>query len=78
MTDEQRQAALDGMDEETLNFVVETMSDQNWRLENLYFIVNEDGEKIQFDPNFIQREIMKEILFADDDYLRHIILKYRQ
>lgn len=78
MSDQDRAAALWWMDEEAQNFIIETLSDQKWRLENLYFIVNEEWEKLQFDPNFIQREIMSEILDSDDDYIRHIILKYRQ
>ena len=78
MSDQDRAAALWWMDDEAQNFIIDTLSDQKWRLENLYFIVNEEWEKLQFDPNFIQREIMSEILDSDDDYIRHIILKYRQ
>ena len=44
-----------------------------WRLENLYFIVNEDGDTIPFKPNAIQREILN----SRSDF-RDIILKYRQ
>lgn len=44
-----------------------------WRLENLYFIVNEDWETVRFSPNMIQRSILDN----RSDY-RDVILKYRQ
>jgi hypothetical protein len=47
--------------------------DKNWRLNNLYYIVNEQGETILFKPNTIQQSIIRE---ATD--VRDIILKYRQ
>ncbi len=59
-------------------YIVEKLWDFKRRMENLYFIVDEDWNKIKFNPNFIQKQIIAAIFFADDDYIRHIILKYRQ
>ena len=58
--------------------VVKNLWDFNWRMKNLYYITNEDGERIKFRPNFIQRRIIDSIMFWKFNYLRFIILKYRQ
>ena len=58
--------------------IVSKLKDFKWRIENLYFIVDENWEKIKFKPNFIQREIIEWISNHWDKYIRHIILKYRQ
>lgn len=59
-------------------YIIEKLWEFNWRIENLYYIVDEDWNKILFKPNFIQVEIIAAIKNWDDWYLRHIILKYRQ
>ena len=53
--------------------IEQLFSNFSWRLENLYFIVNEDGETIPFKPNMIQRSILN----GRSDF-RDTILKYRQ
>lgn len=78
MTDQQKKVAMEKLDEEKVEEIVAKLGDRMWRIENLYYIVNEEGEKIPFKPNFIQREIIQALFLEDDDYLRHIILKYRQ
>ena len=58
--------------------LVEKLKDREWRINNLYKIVNEDGELITFKMNRIQRQIYREIKEAAQKG-RHInILKYRQ
>lgn len=66
------------LDEWKMNFIIEHLSNQKWRIENLYCIVDEDRNKIAFIPNYIQRQIVQAVIDWDDDYIRHIILKYRQ
>jgi len=53
--------------------IKQLFSNFSWRLENLYHIVLESGETMQFKPNTIQQRILEE----RSDY-RDIILKYRQ
>jgi len=53
--------------------IEQLFSNFSWRLENLYFIVDENGDTIPFKPNAIQREILN----GRSDF-RDIILKYRQ
>ncbi len=48
------------------------MADRNWRLCNLYFILDRDGNKIKFEPNWAQQRLMEEWSH------RNIILKSRQ
>lgn len=78
ISDDEKQKISQGIDKDKADFIVKHLWDKQWRIENLYYIVNEDGEKIEFKPNFIQKEIIKWIFEADDDYIRQIILKYRQ
>ena len=78
MSEEKKKKIQGNLDEEKIEYIVRHLSDRMWRIENMYYIVDEDGNKIKFKPNFIQREILQAIFMEDDDYLRHIILKYRQ
>jgi len=48
-----------------------------WRLENLYFIINKDGQKVNFKLNRAQRHFYDNYL-KDNPFHRHIILKSRQ
>lgn len=50
---------------------VELLSDKNWRMANLYQIKNKAGNKVLFQPNWAQKELMK------PHYL-NIVLKARQ
>lgn len=50
----------------------EQFGDWRWRLNNLYFITNEDGERLQFKMNWTQEQ-----LFSEMHYL-NLILKARQ
>lgn len=78
ISSEERKTISWKLSEEKVQFIIEHLSDQNWRINNLYFIVDEDWNKIPFKPNFIQRKIIAAVLKWDDWYIRHIILKYRQ
>jgi len=50
----------------------ELFSDLWWRLNNLYYIVNEGGDKVLFKPNTAQRRLLR------DMWWKNIILKSRQ
>ena len=50
----------------------ERLNDKSWRLDNLYSIVNEDGEVVPFKLRPIQRHFMENMWY------RNIILKSRQ
>jgi len=50
----------------------DNLKDMRWRLENLYYIVDKNGEKIKFKPNWAQQIISKNLWFFS------IILKARQ
>jgi hypothetical protein len=52
--------------------VVDQFSDKFWRLSNLYYIVNENGEEVHFVPNEMQ------LLFLEDMWYLNLILKARQ
>jgi len=64
---------IDKVDPKQQEIIWKLFSNFVWRLSNLYFIVNEDGETIQFIPNDIQVAILE----GRSDF-RDIILKYRQ
>lgn len=53
--------------------IIRCFSDFDWRLRNLYYIVNEAWQTILFNPNFIQSRIL-----AEKSGYRDAILKYRQ
>lgn len=48
------------------------MADQGWRLNNLYYITNKDGQKVRFRMNWAQEEFWEGMWYND------IILKARQ
>jgi hypothetical protein len=50
----------------------QTIGDQWWRLNNLYYITDKKGRKVKFKPNIVQTMFYKKIWF------RNIILKARQ
>jgi len=50
----------------------QTLGDQWWRLNNLYYIIDKEGNKVKFKPNIVQTLFYKNIWF------RNIILKARQ
>lgn len=59
------------LNEEELDFY-NNLKDPVWRLNNLYYIVNKNGKKVKFKPNWAQEKILKNIWFF------MIILKARQ
>jgi len=67
MSEEEKEKWMWDLSEEKIEFMIEKLADRFWRIENLYYIVNEDGEKIRFKPNFIQREIITALFMEDDD-----------
>lgn len=48
------------------------LSDQMWRINNLYTIINKEGKEIRFRPNYSQKRVLREIT------PRHCIPKSRQ
>lgn len=50
----------------------ELLKDQQWRLHNLYWIKDKEGDKVKFSPNRAQLRLM------DNSHSRDIILKSRQ
>jgi hypothetical protein len=57
---------------ESVAQVKRNLADRNWRLCNLYFITDRDGNKVRFSPNWAQQRLMEEWSY------RNIILKSRQ
>jgi hypothetical protein len=51
---------------------LELLKDQKWRLNNLYFIVNEKSQKVQFKLRWHQQKLL------DNLHALNIILKARQ
>jgi len=52
--------------------ILKNLSDQNWRLNNLYHIKDPYGNKIKFTPNWAQKELL------DNIHNCNIVLKARQ
>lgn len=50
----------------------ENWADQLWRLHNIYYIVNEQGERVLFRPNWAQVEFLEKLWYLN------VILKARQ
>ncbi|MDP2651857.1 MAG: terminase, partial [bacterium] len=48
------------------------LHDKRWRMDNLYFIVDRDGNNIKFKLNAVQRDVF------DGIHNRNLILKARQ
>jgi hypothetical protein len=59
-------------DDEAAALLKEKLSDQLWRLSNLYFIINKDGKKQKFKLNKYQFKFYQEM------HTRNVILKSRQ
>ena len=59
------------LDEDELEFW-KNLSDMNWRIRNLYYIVNKHGKKVKFVPNWAQTIVLENLWFFN------IILKARQ
>jgi hypothetical protein len=78
MSDEEKWKKIEKMTPEKMEYLIDKLSDRIWRINNLYAIVDENWEKIDFKTNFIQWEIVNALFMNPDDYIRHIILKYRQ
>lgn len=57
---------------EAIDQLKRNMADRNWRLCNLYWITDRDGNKVRFTPNWAQQRLM------EDWSHRNIILKSRQ
>lgn len=52
--------------------VVDQFGDQRWRINNLYYIINDSGDEVKFVPNDMQNR------FWDEMWYRNVILKGRQ
>lgn len=52
--------------------LTELLADRNWRLRNLYQIVNKNGDVVRFEPNAVQE------LFLAGFHNRNMVLKSRQ
>lgn len=55
-----------------LQRIEENLSDQYWRLNHLYYVINEQGQRVQFRMNWAQRQLWKSMWY------RTLILKARQ
>lgn len=53
-------------------FTAEQLSDQRWRMNNLYFIVNKQGQRVRFRMNSVQRRMF------DEMHYRNVVPKSRQ
>lgn len=60
------------MDEKQLKVLRNNLNDRMWRLNNLYYIVNEDGKKVLFKPNEVQLQFLSQM------HTLNLILKGRQ
>lgn len=60
------------LDEKTIKEIKKHLSDQEWRLENLYYILDTNGDKVLFKLNTAQKFLLKNLWFLN------IILKARQ
>ncbi|MCK9370261.1 terminase [Candidatus Dojkabacteria bacterium] len=60
------------LDEKTIKSIKKNLSNQEWRLEHLYYILNENGEKVIFKMNAAQKSLFKNRWFLN------LILKARQ
>jgi hypothetical protein len=52
--------------------VLDCFADQRWRLNNLYWITNKEGERVRFQMNWAQEQLLNELHYLN------IILKARQ
>jgi hypothetical protein len=52
--------------------LVELLKDRDWRLRNLYWIVDKNGNKVRFNPNRTQRRLLAKLA------KRNLVLKSRQ
>ena len=52
--------------------IIEKLSDQKWRIENLYYIKDQNGNKVLFKPNWAQKELLNNL------HHKNVILKARQ
>lgn len=52
--------------------ITDQFADQLWRLHNLYWIMNKDGKKVLFQPNWAQVELLENMR------QNHLVLKARQ
>lgn len=57
---------------ESLEDLTDKLSDQWWRLNNLYYIIDESGQKVLFQPNYAQERLFHEL------HIQNLILKARQ
>ena len=61
-----------GPKDERRRLAKEKLGNRNWRLDNLYYIINKQGEKVRFKTNWAQKEVFNNI------HNNNIILKARQ
>ena len=61
---------------EDIEFLEENLEDPIWRINNLYMIVDRDGNEIPFTPNPPQQKVLEDLFVRG--YRRQIILKARQ
>lgn len=58
--------------EKTKKKIVNMLSDRWWRLNNLYYIIDVDGQKVKYQPNDVQRQLY------ESRWYRNVVLKSRQ
>lgn len=52
--------------------ILENLADQKWRLQNLYYIKDKEGNKVKFQPNWAQIDLI------NDKHPCQVVLKARQ
>ena len=52
--------------------VIDHYQDKRWRLSNLYYIINERGERVKFVPNWVQQDLLDEMWYLN------LVIKSRQ
>lgn len=52
--------------------LVDHYQDKRWRMSNLYYIINECGERVKFAPNWVQADLLSDLHFLS------LIIKARQ
>ena len=60
------------MKQSDIDLAIQRMRDPKWRINNLYQIVNKQGQKIRFNLNWAQEQLY------DNTWYRNVILKARQ
>lgn len=59
-------------EKQAAEYIHRRLNSRRWRIENLYWLINERGQKVKFKLNLVQKQFFKEM------WWRNVILKSRQ